>query len=712
MSIIKKILLLLLLLGTISYGSAQDLSKKSAGQLKNLGKNALIIGDTYSAIDYFEAYLQKKETDYKTMLTLGKCYYASRDYENAKEWFKKAYDGDNKKCLEGLFHYANMLMVSQKYEEAYDNFKKFKKIVYKENRKDMEELKRLCSMKMQSCELAPVLMDSTVVVWVTHLDTSINKQSVEFSPMYIDDSTFVYASLRSDTAVYAVIGDTSQIVPARQFYKGTKKTRSWTYAGAWETGDFNIPEVNTGNGVFSPDKKRFYFTRCEKNWKYEVICSIYQSEKEDGKWSTPEKLPENINNPKYTSTQPAVGTDSKRGEEILYFVSNNPEGKGGLDIWYSVYRKRKKEWKDPRNCGSKINSKGNEVTPFVDLENRDFYFSSDGWIGMGELDIYRATGEMSKWMPNENIGYPLNSGYDDLYYVLNTNGEEGFFVSNRPGGVNTIHPTCCDDLYTFKYNEIIKVGATGQVYSIVDEDIEQLFNEKFETIEIKKEEDKLGLDTSEYTWAEGVIVSLYLIDSQNKDLIYIKNDTTDANGEYFFNLVAGKDYALEFENYGNFNKKVKVTTKGIVESDTIHLQHIGVNLVPKQPMIVKNVYYDFDKSVLSSKAKRVIDTTLLVVMRETPQIVIEISSHTDSKGEAEYNKKLSQARAESVVNYLIKKGIDSKRLYAKGYGEEKPIAPNENPDGSDNPEGREKNRRTEFKIIGSLDQYSEIIYEE
>lgn len=169
---------------------------------------------------------------------------------------------------------------------------------------------------------------------------------------------------------------------------------------------------------------------------------------------------------------------------------------------------------------------------------------------------------------------------------------------------------------------------------------------------------------------------------------------------------------MEFENYGNFNKKVKVSTKGIVKSDTISMRAVGVNVMPKLPLIVKNIYYDFDRAELKAPAKRTLDTTVFTLMKQFPSIVIEISSHTDSKGDDVYNKKLSQKRAESVVNYLISKGIASNRLRAKGYGEEQPIAPNENPDGTDNETGRERNRRTEFRIIGSLSQYSEIIYEQ
>jgi outer membrane protein OmpA-like peptidoglycan-associated protein len=137
-----------------------------------------------------------------------------------------------------------------------------------------------------------------------------------------------------------------------------------------------------------------------------------------------------------------------------------------------------------------------------------------------------------------------------------------------------------------------------------------------------------------------------------------------------------------------------------------------INIIPLEPVVIKNIYYEYNKWNLTDSSKTILDNTILKIMMDNPRIVVEISSHTDSVSGEEYNMKLSQKRAESAVNYLIDKGIDKERLVAKGYGKSKPIAPNTNPDGTDNPDGRQKNRRTEFKIIGSLDQYSKIIYEE
>jgi len=154
---------------------------------------------------------------------------------------------------------------------------------------------------------------------------------------------------------------------------------------------------------------------------------------------------------------------------------------------------------------------------------------------------------------------------------------------------------------------------------------------------------------------------------------------------------------MKVNNFGYFEKLIKISTQGI-KTSTVLRDTIIINTIPQEPIPI-NIYYEFDQSTLTKQAMATIDSTLLIVLEEIPNVTVEISSHTDSKGIDEYNKELSQKRAESVVKYLVKKGIDKARLVAKGYGEEIPVAANENPDGTDNPEGRDKNRRTEFRFI-------------
>ncbi len=687
-----------------SYSQPSETMKYiSPWKIKGFAKNSERLGDTYSAIEYYEQ-LQKnqpKNTSYS--MALGRLYQSARNYPMAKECYTRAYENDKEAYFDALYYKALMEKMCGDYDIAKEDFQKFLKIIKGSSYE--QDFKKKAKNEIAGCELAKNKLDSALKVVVNHVDTSINKAHVEMSPFPISNSQIIYASLKADKVKYLDLQDSSQKMPVRQIYVAKKVGDNWKSTGIFD-GPFNIPEVNTCNGTFSPDGNHFYFTRCKQNWKNITICEIYLSKKVDGVWSEPEKLNNEINNPKYTSTQPAVGNDSKLNAEVLYFVSDRKGGKGGLDIWYSTYNSKKNIYKAPRNAGNRINTIGDEATPFYDIDNRTLYFSSTGFPGMGGYDIFKNIGELSTWLNPLNVGYPLNSSTDDIYFVVGKNKEEGFLVSNRKGGVSLLSETCCDDIYEYKWSEFIHVGVTGKIFAIKDSTI-------YKQLEHQIEVEKFINDDDPFEKIDPLnkqVVSLFLV-ADEKEKIFIKSDSTDVDGKYFFDIEPGKEYKVVVENYGMFNKELKVDTRKIVKSDTIRLDAIYINILPKDPIVIKNIYYDFDDWKLTESSKLVIDTTLLKILIANPRIIVEIGSHTDSKGDDNYNLKLSQRRAESVVKYLISKGIDKDRLSAKGYGESVAIAKNENADGSDNPEGRQMNRRTEFKIIGSLDQYSKIIYQ-
>ena len=688
-----------LLMSSTAFSQTEDLSSYSPRKLKSMGYSAMSVGDTYSAIEYLKAYCDKKKNKPKVLFDLAECYRATRNYIPAATYYDKTMRLD-KKNLVAIYHYGEMLKVYGYYDEAKKYFVQFKQL-YKGGY-DID-YKRLVTQQIMACDSAQMLIDSAESVQITRLNNTINKASVELSPIYLNDSTLLYASLRTDNAVITETEDPSAM-PYRHFYTANKVKNEWQFNQEWQEGEFNLNNVHSCNGAFSPDRQSFYFTRCESDWQHKTICQIYVSHKNKGRWSEPELLPPTINMKKTNNTQPAVGTDSKRGDLILYFVSDRPDGKGGLDIWYSVFLSKKNEWREAKNCGNKINTAGDEMTPFYQMKERNLYFSSNGWYGLGEQDVFRATGELTKWTPAENVGYPINTGFDDIYFSADATTVNGFLVSNRPAEKKG--STCCDDIFSYKYVDAISVGVEGTVMLIPNATIEKIINDNMEQV---TDRTSTG-DTVMY--AEGSIVSLFLIDKNVEEPIFIAADTTDEKGHYFFDILARKDYMLQFESDKKLPPEMRFTTKNIFTSDTLHMDAIGIDYLSKDAFRIKNIYYDFDKSNLTLESKKIISRTILYIMNEYPQIIVEIGSHTDNKGGDRYNLRLSQKRAESVVNYLVQNGIDPNRLRAKGYGEMHPIAPNSNEDGSDNPEGRAKNRRTEFRVIGTLNQYFEIIYEE
>lgn len=672
------ILLMVISIRALTQTDSVALSRLSAKDLKKLGNNAVVQNDYGSAVDYYKAYLKFNKSDSKVQYKIADAYRMVRDYESAEKMYLKAYQSDPEKNVLALYYYAEMCKSSGKYDKAKEHFAKFSK----EYKGPEKTLKKQAKKEVVFCDSVKNVINQSQKFVIQHLDTSINKVHVELSPVALDENTLLYASLRTNKKEYYVEGEDSANIPVRKFYTAKKVNNEWRFEDEYMTGTYNKPGENVGNATFTPDGNKMYYTVCKPNWKGITVCAIFMTEKIKGEWTEPVKLGKSINNKNYTSTQPAVCIDPAKGNEVVYFISDRPKGKGGLDIWYFVYDKKRKLYKAPKNAGVKINTPKDELTPFFDTETRTLYFSSEGWGGMGGLDIYKVTGDNKKWTPVENLGEPINSGADDIYYSIGKNREEGFFVSNRKGGASIKNATCCDDIYSYKHTSYIHLFVAGNVK------------------ELLKESAKQNLDSA---W-----VDVYLIDKKNGEPVLVKSIATNKEGNYKTSLEAGKEYQLiaRKPNYINTTSANLINTKNELKDTTIE-SNFTLSKVPSKAIAIDNINYEFDRSDLTKNSTVTLDTTILKIMLLNPDIIVEISSHTDDKGSEDYNQKLSQKRAESVVAYLIARGISRDRLKAQGYGETSPVAPNRNKDGSDNPAGRAKNRRTEFKIIGTITNFGD-----
>lgn len=636
--------------------------------LKKLGKSALQQNDPTSAISFFETYLKTNAGDAQAKDLLGHAYMEIRDYDRAQHMFLQAYTTNTKKAPEALYYHALMMKSNAKYDSARINFQKFKK----EYKGEQKKLKRQASREIAFCDSVVKIIGSEFKIVVQHLDTNINKVHTEGAPMNYDDDQLVFTSLRTEKKEYLIEDDTAKGIK-RKLYLAKRENGDWKFTGEYGA-NLNDDDYNTGNACFSPDRKRIYFTRCKLNYMEKMVCAIYVSEKSGDGWTEPVKLPKEVNSPKYTSTMPAVTIDPVKGNDVIYYVSDNKEGKGGLDIWYTIYDKKKKSYKKPKNAGTKINTSQDEVTPFFDNETRTLYFSSNGLGGLGGFDIFRTKTDGKKWTGSENIGLPINTGADDVFYTISTNRGEGFFVSNRKGGNTLKNSTCCDDIYFYRHSEYIRLFISGNVTEMLDRN----------------------------STVANATIEVYIKDKKTKEKFLVKTISTDSLGNYKTAIEAGQEYFLVVKKENFLGTSEDVSTDGITTSKEI-VKDLQLVKKPKDPIHIPNIRYEFDKTGMAEASKIVLDTTVYRLMEANPELIIEIQAHTDSKGSESYNLKLSQKRAESVVAYLITKGIAAERLRATGYGESQPIVPNDHPDGSDNPEGRAKNRRTDFKIIGVVD---------
>lgn len=667
-----RILTVGLSLFALSFALSQEVDKsdvyeKKASQNKSLAREAVRTNNIYLAIIYYERNYCLDSTDIRTWEALAPLYFRTHNYPKAEKFYTLLVASKSlKKHPEHLYFLALSEKAQGKYAKAQSNLLAFKK---KASQVDDPAIKKLYKKELEGCEMALATPDPPGEFVVRNIGTSVNQPHIEFSPIPYGEEGMIFGSLTEQKERIYDLSIDSIAFPRRRLFVAEEIEGSWYKAGLFK-GPFSTDDSDIGNGCFSIDSSRFYFTRCKEDKVGKMICKIYVSTLDGKTWSEPELLDETVNMEGYTASHPTLGRESKRNYDVLYFVSDREGTKGGMDLWCSVYDARKKVYKKARNCGSRINTPGDEMTPFYDIQTKTLYFASNGHAGYGGFDIFRATGEVSRWENISNIGPDLNSSYDDLDYAFKPSGKGGYFVSNRPGGQSLYHPTCCDDIYAFTNTKYIDISTS------------------------------ICLKDSAGNPIQADLLSLYLVDSTGRTLV---RSFVDADGCKRFELRPGMNYVVEGKKEGYFVNSLAISTEGIAQTTRIE-KALTLDKQPAEAIVISDIKYDFDSPNLTQRSKNILDTTLVELFKKYPNLQFEISAHTDSKGTDAYNLKLSQKRAESVVRYLVSKGIPERQLVARGYGESQPIAPNENPDGTDNPEGREKNRRTAFKILGEIEE--------
>lgn len=666
------------LISSAQSDTAPAPSKKTINPRKayKLANKKINTGNIYGASDLLEEIMAQHPNQVKAAYKLAETYYAARDYKNAEKWYEYVTKTDPITFPLSYYYYALMMKYNGKYDEAKKQFDEFAKTYAGE---DAALYKQWAKIESQGCELAKKLKSEPLKVNIIHPGKELNSHYSDISPMWWNEETLLFASLPTDTVI---VLDKQNKTPDYfiKFYLAKKTGYSFSQAEPFTA--FSFPGKHVANGALSPKKDRFYFTVCTQQEKNNhIICHIYMSKKVNGMWQEAQQLGPEINLDNYTSTHPFV-TTYKNGE-ILYFVSDRPDGRGGRDIWYSVITKQGQH-QEAKNCGPKVNTNRDEATPFYDNKTGTLYFSSNGHIGMGGYDIHKATGEAAKFTDPVNIGYPINSSADDMYFRFENNElEGGMFVSNRPGIMSIRSETCCDDIFFYSYYDVRYLVVTGFVF---DED-----------------------DTT-HTPIENATVDLYvtgLQDIQSDIHLHLGNDTILNATPYFFSINFEKNYKVTGSAPGYLSNSSSFHTHGLIQSDTLRVDIYLKKFEKEKAYRLKNIYYDYDKWDLRPESEKTLDT-LYTLMMENPLIIVELGSHTDIRGSDAYNLNLSQKRAESCVNYLIKKGIPKQRIIPKGYGETKTLEDcTKYPDcpeaGTGDCPCHQINRRTEFRIIGELD---------
>lgn len=411
-------------------------------------------------------------------------------------------------------------------------------------------------------------------------------------------------------------------------------------------------EGEWGTPALDPTGKHLYFTYWFKKGK-EIFHAIYQSVNAgNNQWSVPEKLNINVNVEGFNAIQPFVTQDGKQ----LYFASNKPGSIGGYDLWVSELDDSGNPLPSV-NLGNAINTSSDEQAPYYNVQQKKLIYSSKGFIGLGGFDFMESLGTPGKWAKPENMGYPMNSAKDDLYYAVDPEEPSVAYISSDR------QSECCLELFTVKSSTFIISGLV-------------------EDCDLLKP-------------LYGATVTLVNLQTKQN----IKQVTTGLTGKYKFEVEGKQSYRLRIEKNTFFTKVITVTPVMDSRADTLINNEACLRpFKVGKPIVLKDIFFDYKKADLRAQSKIQLDT-LSSIMKDNPDIRIELSAHTDSIGSNSYNLKLSQARAQSCVDYLIQTGIKTERIFAKGYGETKPVAPNTLPNGKDNPAGRQLNRRTEFTVL-------------
>jgi OmpA-OmpF porin, OOP family len=627
-------------------------------------------GNYYSAAQYYEKYLLQEKKKMKgdgefnpyviqaaykgnrqQVSTLQEALYNTAEsyrnlhfYEKAAPYYEKVLALDNAAAFPlARFHYGETKRALKDYagaEKAYTEFLDAYKTQDAYSESARREIQNLRFIQEQ-------LQKNTKRYQVYKAGKGLNDTGASYAPVWVNQQELMFTSTRPDP-------DT----------KGKQFLNRVLVAGAADTATVgavkaSIPQaadVNQGVVSLSADGNRMYLTRWSVDKSGKKSVGIYQSEKTAGTWSEPVLMDAQINLAGARNQQPHIMANGR----TLLFTSDRVGGQGGLDIWVAQLDS-KGNTVSIDNAGKQINTSEDEEAPYYHTASGTLVFSSNGRVGMGGQDFFSSKGTPGNWSEPINLGYPVNSIKDDVYFTSRGPArnilEDVVMSSDRDA-------SCCLELFFLKKEKPVK-----QISGII-------------------------------TTCDG---NTPLVGAQVKVIDTITNETvytqvTDANGRYQFDLEDFRPLKVVAASDGFTGSNLKFNSPTDVEQD--FLQNPDLCLKPLVPIVtvLGNVLYDYNKSSLRKESALPLDS-VVQLLQANPTWGVEIRSHTDGIGSEAYNQPLSEARAKSVVNYLVSKGVAADRLTAKGFGASQPIAPNTHPDGSDNPEGRQLNRRTEFVII-------------
>ncbi|MCX6244015.1 MAG: OmpA family protein [Bacteroidetes bacterium] len=568
------------------------------------------------------------------------------NFKDAGKYFLKVIEICPSYNVYAYYYLAEICYGSEKYDSAVSYLEAFLKDVDKiKSDKDYSRAADLLKYSKFYLKLTqePVPFDPEVV-------EGISTPENEYLPILSPDNKMAFF-----TREMKLPGERNTLIQAEKYkekFMFSELQPDGKFAQGEEMPDpFNLND-NEGGATLTVDNNTLYYTVCKytlNNTYYN--CDIYYSEFKDGEWTPIKSVSDKINLATTWESQPSISSDGR----TLFFVSDRSGGFGGYDIYRSV-KNETGEWGTPINLGAAINSTGNEKSPFIHPDGKTLYFSSDGWLGLGGYDIFFSRlNDDGSWSKPVNIGYPINSPDDEVGFFVSTDGQKGFFASNKLKGVGGW------DLYSFNLYEKARPGKVLFLSGTVKGETEAEMSKT--RVELKNMETKA--------------ISQVPLDTITGNYVAV----APFNNDYIM-TVKKEGYVYETRYISKIDSLYKMPAKLDLEIQPIELN---------KSYRINDIFFAFNSYDLADESKAVLDL-LIEFLDENRNICIEIQGHTDDIGNDANNLKLSANRARSVYNYLIANNISQKRLTYKGFGETKPVATNETE------EGRARNRRTVFVI--------------
>ncbi len=659
------------LICTVLYG--QPIRNNSFDQKVEAAKEAESNANYFGALEWFEeAYddlrdkrsREDRATKDEFSVKIAELNYEIRDYEKAAKTYKRLIDKDEElQNVEIILDYAKSLKALGKYDLSLKEFNRYMSLT--ENDEGLKEAQfEVAGINMLE-GMEPNLETSFKL-----LDKEVNSGSGEFSPRENpDDGLLYYGSFNRSKAI--------EVSNEEDDYHAKIYVAEKNDKGEFDKSDeleevINREDYHNANVAFSRDGRTMYFTRVQTVGTEITSSIIMVSYKKDTGWSAPE--PVSALNGEWKAKHPAVG--ELYGRNVIFFVSDMPGGYGGMDLYYANIQ-GDGQFSTPVNLGEDINSAKDDLSPFY--HDGTLYYSTDGRPTIGGFDIFYTVWDGSEWSRSENLGFGFNSSFDDLYFSMNAGGKSGYIVSNRPteGKKRLKSKTCCDDIFSFNIKEIV----IDLLATVVDPDNEPL---KGASIRLDNVTDPISNPT----------------DSKYNALGNEFNFALDSDYKYKAVITLDGYYpdSISFNTAGiidNYTVKKKIALKPLPKEPEVEI--ITETITRNEPIRMNNIYYDLDKADILPAAEKDL-SDLFKLMEKYPDMVIELSSHTDSQGRSTYNEDLSLRRAKSATVWLTDRGISKKRIKPVGYGESVILNHCKNGVKCTDDEHRQ-NRRTEFRII-------------